>query len=247
MILVGQSLTWHSGRLAEAVRRRQAAPVIARAIRQVEAGADALDLNAGIEGNARDLVWVARTLRKAGLGLPLWLDAGDPHVLLDVAKRISGPVVLNALPVGYDERTWEAAYLEAVADLEIGLVISPRIVPVRGYERALPAYLEGAEYAVERASYAGIGECYLDALAYPVTTHPANTEAALTMLAAYRDEDLSAIPLFAVGNVTHGAPPGNAPAIRAAYTRRAVEAGAGALILPVEDEGLVAIARGRAP
>lgn len=245
MILVGQSLTWHSGRLAEAVRRRQAAPVVARAIRQVEAGADALDLNAGIEGNARDLVWVARTLRKAGLGLPLWLDAGDPHVLLDAARRISGPVVLNALAVGYDEPTWEATFLEAVADLEVGLVISPRIAPVPGY--ALPAYLEGAEDAVWRARIVGIDECYLDALAYPVTTRPAAAEASLTLLAAYRDENFGAIPLVAVGNVSHGAEPADAPAIRAAYTRRAVEAGAGALILPVEDEGLVAIARGRTP
>lgn len=243
MILVGQSLTWHSGRLAEAVRRRQAAPVVARAILQVEAGADALDLNAGIEGTARDLVWVAKTLRKAGLGLPLWLDAGDPHVLLDAAKRISGPVVLNALPVGYDEPTWEESFIEAVGGLGVGLVLSPRVVPVPGYE--LPSYLEVAWYALERTWAYDIDECYIDALAYPVTTHPENTEAALTMLAAYRDEDFGAIPLFAVGNVTHGAPPGNAPAIRAAYTRRAVEAGAGALILPVEDEGLVAIARGR--
>ncbi|MDA1239825.1 MAG: dihydropteroate synthase, partial [Chloroflexi bacterium] len=65
MWLVGQSLLLTRARIARAVAARDPAPLLARARRQVAAGADALDLNAGIEADPVALAWAAAAIRTA--------------------------------------------------------------------------------------------------------------------------------------------------------------------------------------
>lgn len=244
MRLVGQSLTLHGGALARAVARRDPAAIVARARRQIERGADALDVNAGVDGDpgglADGLAWAVAALRAAGVVPPLWLDA-TPEAIEAALPRCSGPLVVNAIPVGGALDAPGRRLAEAAARDGAGVVLSPRLVDAP--PEAVTPYVEATARAAEAVAALGVTEVYLDALAYPVASMPEAARASLRRLEAYRETVPAAIPLAAVGNVTYGCEPGLAVALRAAYASLAVETGAGALILPVEDPGLVDLAR----
>lgn len=242
MILVGQSLTLHRGPVAAALYARDAGPIVARARRQIDAGADALDLNLGRTGTGDDLAWVVRVLRDEAVDLPLWLDAATPAVLCDALARCqhAGPLVVNALPVGDGPEADEAALLDAIAGSVHSLVLSPHRLDVTDIEHRTDA----TGRAIDRARAAGFdGVCYADALAYPARTGVASFRRSLDALDSLATRLTHAVPLVAVGNVSYGLPVAVGRALRNRYAAAAVRAGAGALIVPVEEPSCVVAAR----
>jgi len=249
VLLVGQSLLLFRGRLARALAARDAAPLLAAARAQVEAGAEALDLNAGRHGRAGDLAWVAAALRPAQPGLPLWLDAATPEALAGALRecataRLPSILVANALAVGAGPLDVPAlALLEACARTGAGLVVSPRDVDARDMPATAHALAEAARAASRAARSAGVaGPVYLDALAWPPASDPARCARSLATLRLLRDA-AEGVLLVAVGNVGHGLAPDAAREVRRLYAASAVAAGAGALILPVEDTATVRAVR----
>ncbi len=251
VLLVGQSLELHRQPLAAALAGRAPAPLRARAGAQVHAGADALDLNAGVDGRADDLAWAAALLRPEHPGVPLFLDAADPATLaaaLDACARagVVGPLVANALPAEDVRAPGGAALVRAAAAYGADLVIAPRHLDRDGVA-APDALAESAREAVAAARTAGVsGWCYVDCLAYPPALDPVRARRSLALLRTLRGHD-AAVPLVAVGNVGHGAPAELRGWLRVAYAAAAVGAGAGALLLPVEEPSVmaaVALARG---
>lgn len=265
-LLVAQSLELWRAPLLPAVRARDAAALLAQARVQVTAGADALDLNAGVGDVSADrsgaaLRWAASTLGDAGVVAPLWLDCGDTSTLtrvLDTFARadVSPPaLVANAARIGSarapaDIETHEL--LDACSRAGAAVVCSPRFADGSlGIDAILEAHADAR--ALVR-TYRLDHEWYLDCLAYPPALDPARAARSLGWLHALRvhtAREGSLRPLVAVGNVGHGAPPTLRASLRRAYAAAAVGAGARALILPVEDAQLhaaVAVAAGvRAP
>lgn len=244
MLLIGQSLQFQREPDATILRERDAAALVARALAQRAAGAQALDLNAGVEGSAIDLEWAARTLRPALFAVPLFLDAGAPAALavaFELCERegVFRPLVANALPAETVTASDGQALLRAVARARAGLVISPRLAADAADAGASAVTVEvivaaAAETAVS-ARAAGVNETlYLDALAYPALHDAARCRRSLAVLRAYRD--LPGVErLVAVGNAGYGAPPALAAALRAVYAAAAAGAGATALLLPVAE------------
>jgi len=247
MLLIGQSLELHRAPLRAALAARDPGPLLANARAQRTLGADALDLGAGVDGAALDLLWAAATLRVALPGVPLLLDAGRPAALasaLDLCERdgVAGPLVANALPVDEARTTAGEALLRAAVRAQATLVLSPRALddPKRAEADRLA---EACREALAAARTAGFTrECYVDSLAYPPALDAARARRSLALLRLLRGTH-GVVPLVAVGNVGHGAPHELRPALRLAYAAAACGAGAGALLLPVEQPGLVAAVR----
>src|SRR5512143_458708 len=82
MLIIGEKLNGTLKKTAAAIHARDAAYVQDLARRQVEAGADYLDVNAGTgAGNeVNDLVWLVETVQ-AAVEAPLCLDSADPIAL----------------------------------------------------------------------------------------------------------------------------------------------------------------------
>ncbi|GMU39549.1 MAG: hypothetical protein AMXMBFR23_04150 [Chloroflexota bacterium] len=244
MLLVGQSLLLWRGRLARALAAAEAAPLLDRAARQVEAGAAALDLNAGTEGTTATLVATVRALRPAHPGLPLWLDAAAAGVLattLDAcaAAGLRGPFVANAAGAGGTPDAGSTRLLEACARHRAGVVVSPRAVDAGSRPATAEAVAAAALEGLETARAIGLtGPVYLDALAWPAASDPPRAERSLAVLRRLRDVP-GAVPLVAVGNVAHGLGWPLTVAMRGLYAAAATAAGAGALIMPVEETATV--------
>jgi hypothetical protein len=244
VLVIGQSLELHTAPLEAALVLRDPGPLAGAARSQLAAGAGALDINLGLEAEALDLHWAASALRAAvGPGVTLFLDAGSPAALaaaLELCERdgVPGPLVANALPAGALGSSDGDALLRACARSRAGLVLSPH-----GDEQSRPLaaeeVAETARHMLLAARAAGVyGPLYLDALAYPAALDAARCRRSLDVLRLLASL-AHALPLAAAGNVGHGAPLELRPALRLAYAAAAAGAGAAALILPVEQAGLL--------
>lgn len=241
MLLIGQSLQFRRGALAGAFARNDRALVAASARAQVEAGAQALDLNFGIDPPHGEAAWAVAAARTGAPGVPLWIDAGRPAALtaaLEACARdgVPGPFVANSLPAGSGMTAGDEALARAAADADAGLVISPRRVDRDGIANGeVDWVVHEASLAVDRALHLGVTPpLYLDALAYPALLDPQGVRRSLALLRVYGARD-DVVPLAAVGNVAFGAPRSVAVPLRVLYAAAATGAGARALILPVED------------
>lgn len=248
MLLAGQSLQFRRGPLAGAWARDDRALVAAAARTQVEAGADAVDLNFGIDPPPEEIPWAVATVRAALPGAPLWLDCGRPATLTRALEACAadgdaGPLVANSLPAGGGVSATDEALLRAAVAAGAGLVVSPRRVDRDGVANGEVEWVvHEASLAAERARGLGVrAPLYWDALAYPALLDPQGVRRSLALLRAYAGRD-GVVPLAAVGNVAFGAPRAVALPLRVLYAA-ATGAGAGALILPVEDAACVRAVR----
>ncbi len=246
-LLIGQSLELWRGPLAGARDRGEERRELERlAAGQLALGAGALDLNAGAGAGHRE-AFLACASRLAGAWpeVPLFLDCGDAEVLASALRRAaaaapsrSAPLVANSLAAGGGDGE---PVLREAARAGAGVVISPQAADGETAPAPARAMLALCEGAAARAREAGVtGPLYADALAHPPALDAARCRRSLELLRALRDSRAGLLPLAAVGNVGHGAPAALRPALRRLYAAAALGAGARALILPVEDEALVA-------
>ncbi|RJQ11062.1 MAG: hypothetical protein C4558_03590 [Dehalococcoidia bacterium] len=249
MILVGQSLQFRRGALAGAFAQDNRALVAASARAQVEAGAQALDLNFGIDPPPDEIPWGVAAVRSAVPELPLWIDAGRPSTLtaaLQACARdgVAGPLVVNSLPTGMGMSAADEALIRATAAAAAGLVVSPRRVDRDGIANSEVGWvMHEASQAADRALALGVlPPLYFDALVYPALLDPQGVRRSLALLRVFGARP-EVTPLAAVGNIAFGAPQSVAVPLRIVYAAAATGAGAGALILPTEDAACVRAVR----
>jgi len=252
VLLIGQSLDLSHPALLASIRGEEEGPLLDRVRQQVEAGADAIDLNAGLRAEVTDLEWCARVIRRAYPELPLFIDTATPLLIGEVLDacarmRVPQPLVANSLPVG-DRGLFDAdstVALRVASRVGAGIVLSPRVADQRASSAVAQSQriAIAAWFGVEAARTAGIrAPIYLDALAFPPLTDSVRCRRSLAVLrSARRMPDVT--PLTAVGNVGYGAPAALASSLRAVYAAAATGAGALALILPVEDAATVRAVR----
>ncbi len=242
--LIGQSLELWRPPLASALARRDAAPLVASARRQLTAGASAIDVNVGARGSARDLRWATAALHAALPGVPLFLDCGDAIALADALRGLAGaagasgdaPLIANAAVLGPGDDARRV--IEAAATAAAGVVLSPRLADASRVA-TVDELRELIDGGLHMAAAAGVtGPIYADALAFPPAGDRARCLRSLALLRALAGSS-DARPLVAVGNVGAGAPALQRRALRRCYAALATGAGARALILPVEDAALM--------
>ena len=188
-------------------------------------------------------------MREAVPGVPLWIDAGRPTAItaaIDACVRngVAGSLVANSLPAGVGMGAADEALVRAAAAARTGLVVSPRRIDRDGIANGEVEWvMHEASQAAGRAIALGVmPPFYFDALVYPALLDPQGVRRSLALLHVYgRRKDV--VPLAAVGNIAYGAPRSVGVPLRIVYAAAATGAGAGALILPVEDAACVRAVR----
>jgi 5-methyltetrahydrofolate corrinoid/iron sulfur protein methyltransferase len=98
MLIIGEKLNGTLKKTAAAVAARDAAFVQDLARRQVEAGANYLDVNAGTGAGqeAADLAWLVDTVQSA-VDVPLCLDSPNPAALKAGLERVRQTPMVNSI------------------------------------------------------------------------------------------------------------------------------------------------------
>ena len=98
MLIIGEKINGTRKLVNKAVQERDAAHIRHLAVSQVEAGAEALDINAGTlpDREPDDMVWLINTVQEA-VDTPLCLDSANPEALLAGISATRQVPIINSI------------------------------------------------------------------------------------------------------------------------------------------------------
>ena len=140
--------------MKEALLKGDMGYVAARAIEQAEAGADILDVNAGVPGIDEKAVLCQMVKRiQAAVELPLQIDCGKPDAIEAALRAVNGKAIVNSVNA-------EEASLNGILPIvaKYGAAVVGLAVDERGIPSTVEGRLENARRIIERAKAFGIPE-----------------------------------------------------------------------------------------
>lgn len=216
--------------MKEALLKGDMGYVAARAVEQAEAGADILDVNAGVPGidEKGSLCEMVRRIQSV-TDLPLQIDCAKPDAVEAALRLTQGKAVINS--VNAEEKSLSsllplaAKYGAAV----VGLTVDEEGIPKTAQKR-----VQLAEKIIARAKEYGIPESdvYIDCLTLTVSAEQEQAQNTLCALKEIRSRhDVHAV--LGVSNISFGLPARGA--VNAAFLVMAMQAG---LDLPIINPNL---------
>ena len=186
MLIVGEKLNGTLKKTAAAIAARDGAFVQDLAQRQVAAGANYVDVNAGTppEREPDDLVWLVDTVQ-AVVETPLCLDSANPAALAAALARVVRPPLINSI-------SGEKKRLDGVLPLASGR--SAGVVALLLDDNGIPKDVAGrlavARRILECTRAAGLADeqVFVDPLAIAVSTRQDGALMALDTMRALRAE-----------------------------------------------------------
>jgi 5-methyltetrahydrofolate--homocysteine methyltransferase len=119
MKIIGEKINGTRKRVAKAIAEREADYIKGLALKQAEAGADWLDVNAGTHPNQEpdDLVWLINTIQSV-VDTPLCLDSANPKALSIAIRAVGKTPMINSIS-GEPERLKNILPIVAEHDCEV--------------------------------------------------------------------------------------------------------------------------------
>lgn len=223
--------------LTQSVREGKFDPYREEARRQVEAGAQMLDINVGVPGIDEEEAMARAVLAvQQAVSVPMSIDSPRPEVILKGLKMADGKVLINSV-------TGEAENLRKV--LPLAKKFGAAVLALTLDEEGIPPSAEGrvaiARRILERAREEGIRETDLliDCLTLSAGAEQEKAGETIRALKLIRDE-LGVNTLLGVSNVSFGLP--SREYINAAFTAMAASAGLSAAITNPFNETSMGIA-----
>lgn len=190
-------------RLQQALREGDSAYPCAQAVAQAEAGAQILDVNAGLPGidEAATLERLVTDLQ-AVTDLPLQLDSSNPEALARALRVYNGKPIVNS--VNGEQKTLDAILplCKRYGAAVVGLTLDEKGIPQTAEQRVAIA-----RRIVEAACAAGIPreDIYIDCLT--LTASAQQESAAQTLQALTRcKQELGVRTILGVSNISFGLP-----------------------------------------
>ncbi len=235
MIRIGEKLNSSIPATRELLANHNGEGLAALARKQLDAGADLLDLNASVflSDEPELLAWAVRTVQQA-TGARLMIDSPNPAaVAAALAADTVGRAVVNSV-------TADPARIAAVAPLlvqhkasVVALCMGPSGIPSTAEGR-----LEAAERALEGLAAHGIpqSKVWLDPLAEALAANHESAAVTLKAIGLIRARFPEITIVCGLSNVSFGLP--QRKAINSAFLIAAVATGLNAAILDPSDQAL---------
>lgn len=180
--------------------------------RQIEAGADILDINVGVPGiDEKHAMLEAIRIVQDAVDVPLWIDTSDPAVLEVALKTVKGRVGINST-TGEEKRMDVVIPLAAQYDAAlVGLCIDDAGIPQTSEKR-----VEIARKIIDRAERAGLDRknLIIDCVALACGTNDQGAKATLDTIRIVTEE-LGVNTTLGLSNVSFGLP--DRPKLNAAF------------------------------
>jgi 5-methyltetrahydrofolate--homocysteine methyltransferase len=202
--IIGEKINGTRRHVAQAIERRDSAVIRDLAVRQAEAGAAWLDVNAGTPSSAEpdDLVWLIETIQPV-VDTPLCLDSANPLAVAAGLRVIERTPMVNSIN-GESER------LEGLLPLVAEHGCS--VIALAMDSTSIPATCEGRLAVVRRliieARARGVPDdhVYFDPLAMTLATNTEGAKVTLETIRAIRREFPEAHLTMGLSNISFGLP-----------------------------------------
>jgi 5-methyltetrahydrofolate--homocysteine methyltransferase len=181
MEIIGEKINGTRKKVAQAIVGRDAAAIQDLAVKQSEAGANWLDVNAGThpDREAGDLIWLIETIQ-AVVDTRLCLDSANPAALRAAIQTVNTTPMINSI-------SGEPARLEGILPIaaEHGCEVIALCMDENGIPDTAEKRLAVAHKIIDETRRAGLpdGKVYVDPLVMTIAT---NTQAGLTLLDTMR-------------------------------------------------------------
>jgi len=220
--------------LKEAYQKGDTAYVLREAVKQVDAGAQILDINCGVPGldEAKLLVSTVEAVQSV-VTCPLQVDTADPLALEGALRRVNGKPLVNSVNGKASSMAAVFPLVKRFGGLIVGLCLDENGIPptVEGRLAIAKRILaEGAKYGFTKDDFV------FDALTLAVSADPMAAQVTLETVRRLTDE-LGVNTVLGVSNVSFGLP--NRPVLNNTMYALAKKAGLSAAIanpLVLKDE-----------
>jgi cobalamin-dependent methionine synthase I len=236
MLIIAERINATRKRVGAAFATHDAELIRQEAVRQAEAGADFIDVNAALSPEAEldCMAWAVEVVRDA-TAKPLAVDTASPAVArAGLALLPRGSAILNSI-------SGESARLEAM--LPLAVEFQTRLVALAMDDLGMPASNADRWRAIEKifaaTDAAGIPRerLLIDPLIRPVATNPEHVSQVLQMLGEIRARSGGALSVIGLSNISFGLP--SRKLINRTFLAMAAAAGLSAAILDPLDTDIM--------
>ncbi len=234
MQIIGEKINGTRPEVARSIAARDEGEIQTLAIRQADAGAHWLDINAGTlpDREADDLIWLVETVQRV-VDIPLCLDSANPQALAQALGAVRQTPMINSI-------SGEAKRLQAVLPLvsSCGCPVIALLLDNQGIPRSAAARVAVAGRILQSTRSAGIADeqVYFDPITLTVGTEVSGAQVALETMQAVRREFPKAKLSVGLSNVSFGLP--GRSHINRAYLTLALSYGLDAALLDPLDREL---------
>ena len=234
MLIIGERINSSRKSIAQAVSSGDKAFIQREARMQEEAGADYIDVNAGVfpQEEAERLKWVIETVQGA-TSLPLCLDSPDARVIASVLPLVNSPPMINSI-------TLEPHSLESI--LPLAVQYKAKVIGLCQGQGQLAqsaqAKVELAGRLVETVTAAGVplGDLYLDPLIFPLANDINSGVNVLQAISRIMKDYPGVHTICGLTNISYGLP--NRKLINRTFLTAAIASGMDSAILDPTDRDL---------
>lgn len=202
--VIGEKVNGTRRHVAEAIEQRDAAVIRDLAVRQAEAGAAWLDVNAGTPSSSEpdDLVWLIKTIQPV-VEIPLCLDSANPVALAAGMRIVERTPMVNSI-------SGEPQRMEGLLPLvaEHGCYVIALAMDSAGIPGTCEGRLEVARRVMTETRARGVPDdhVYLDPLAMTLATDTDGAKITLETIRALRREFAEAHLTMGLSNISFGLP-----------------------------------------
>lgn len=203
MFIVGERINATRKRIGEAVRTKDVELIQNEARRQVEAGANMLDVNGGLEArDAEFLPWLVEVVQDT-VDVPLCLDSPNPEALRKALPLCRHQPMINSIT---EEQERLEEFIPLIREYKT------KIIALCLGSSAVPTTAEGkmavASKLIETLTAAGVSieDIYVDPGIFPVSSAPEQPMAALETYRLVTREFSGIHCIGGMSNVSYGLP-----------------------------------------
>ena len=238
MLIVGELINASRKSIAGYIEKKDASALQAIAKDQLEAGANYIDINAGVfvDREVEDLRWLVETVQSA-VEAPCCIDSPDPRAIEAALSVHKGTAMINSISLE-KERYEQVLPIVAGTDLKVvALCMSEEGMPETAEQRLLIADklingLVSAKVAEENI--------YVDPLVQPVATNTAYGKAFLEAVGRIRHEFKGVHTMCGLSNISFGMP--ERKLLNQTFMVMAITSGLdGAIVNPLDKKMMAAI------
>ena len=170
MIIVGEKINATRKRIAQACQEQDAGLIIQTVSEQAQAGANYIDVNAGLPGKeVRTMEWLVG-LVQANTDLPLMLDSSDASAIKKGLQLVKKKPIVNSISMEKDRLQRFTPLIKNHDCAVVGLCVSDAGMPAGVDDR-----LSVADTLIEHLTKTcgkKLDEIYLDLCVFPVSAQP---------------------------------------------------------------------------